>query len=309
MTVLVTHVSGGQHVTPPHVHEQAGRLDAVLGALGDLGLEVREAPLAQRADVLRCHTDAYVSAIDAAVPSTGWTCLDADREGETFLSPSSLGAIWRAAGGAVAAVDAILDGAARNAFVAMRPPGHHAEAALAMGFCIFGNVAIAAKHALARGVPRVAVLDFDVHHGNGTQTLLESDPRVLFVSVHQVPLWPGTGMSGDVGPHGTVLNLPLGAGTGEVEALLAWDSALRQVRAFAPGLILISAGFDAHQDDPLAELRWTAGTYAKLTHRITNLAQDLCEGRVVSVLEGGYDLGALASSARAHVMELQKAAR
>ncbi|MEM8578817.1 MAG: histone deacetylase family protein [Pseudomonadota bacterium] len=308
MTLLFTHPSALNHTTPPHVHEQPARLTAVLNALADLGLDTRDAPVADDAHILRCHPQSYLSTIRAKVPASGWHSLDPETDNETFLSPTSAEAIWRAAGGAIAATDAVLDGTSKNAFVAMRPPGHHAEVARPMGFCIFGNVAIAAKHALSRGARRVAVLDFDVHHGNGTQALLQDDPRCLIVSSHQLPLWPNSGAADDTGPHGTVLNLPLGVGTGEVEALAVWDRALRRVAQHTPDLIFISAGFDAHQDDPLADLGWTPTTYAKLTKRITALARTLCQGRVVSVLEGGYDLDALAACARAHVIELQKAA-
>lgn len=308
MTLLFTHSSALSHITPPHVDEQPARLTAVLNALADLDLDTRDAPLAQNTDILLCHPQTYIDTIRAHIPASGWHSLDPDTDNETFLSPTSADAIWRAAGGAVAATDAVLDGQTKNAFVCMRPPGHHAEASLPMGFCFFGNVAIAAKHALARGAQRVAVLDFDVHHGNGTQALLQDDPRCLVMTSQQLPLWPETGYADDTGPHGTVIKMPLGPGTGEVEALAVWDRALPRLYAHKPDLILISAGFDAHQDDPLADLRWTPNTYAKLTKRITDAAQILCEGRVVSVLEGGYELDALAASARAHVMQLQKAA-
>ncbi|MEO0937566.1 MAG: histone deacetylase family protein [Pseudomonadota bacterium] len=308
MTVLFTHPDGLAHLTPPHVDEQADRLRVVLEALEPLGLEGRDAPLASDADILRCHTPGYLGEIKAKMPAEGWVCLDAGIDDETFLCPTSAPAIWRAVGAAIAAVDAVMNEGG-NAFVAMRPPGHHAEAAKAMGFCIFGNVAIAAQHALDHGADRVAILDFDVHHGNGTQALVQDDPRILFASSQQLPMWPETGYANEVGPHGTLINMPLAAGTGEAEALAVWDKALARVPAHKPDLILLSAGFDAHQDDPLADLRWTARTYTKLTKRITDLAQELCDGRVVSVLEGGYDLDALAACARAHVTELQKAAQ
>ena len=204
----------------------------------------------------------------------------------------------------------MLDGEAPNAFVAMRPPGHHAEQALPMGFCVFGNVAIAAKHALdQRGLNRVAVIDFDVHHGNGTQALLQEDSRAMVVTSQQVPLWPGTGFASERGPHGNVINIALPPGSDGPHAIAEYaQKALPQLRAFAPELILISAGFDAHQDDPLAQLNWAPSDYATLTHMICDLAAQVCDRRVVSVLEGGYDLEGLASSARAHVEELIKAA-
>jgi acetoin utilization deacetylase AcuC-like enzyme len=212
-------------------------------------------------------------------------------------------------GGAVAAVDAVLEGEVQTAFVAMRPPGHHAEQARPMGFCIFGNVAIAAKHALDHhGLDRVAVLDFDVHHGNGSQALLQDDARALFVSSHQMPLWPGTGAASETGPHGTVVNLPLDPGSGGAEMREAWSDALERVRDHGPELILVSAGFDAYRADPLANLMWVEDDYRWITAEICDLADRVCDGRVVSALEGGYDLDALGASARVHVDELMGAA-
>jgi len=304
-TALLTHPDCLLHVNPPGAPEQVPRLDYILRALEGLDLLRLDAPKATSEQIARAHDATYVAAIPGRIPTGEITYLDPD----TFVSPTSMNAILRAAGGAVHAVDTVLDGQAGNAFVATRPPGHHAEEATPMGFCIFGNVAIAAKHALdVRGLDRVAVLDFDVHHGNGTQALLQGDSRAFFVSSHQMPLWPGSGYASETGPHGTVMNLPLNPGSGRNEWRKAWDSALEAVRAHNPQMILISAGFDAHQDDPLASLNWTVADFAELTQDICNLAQELCEGRVVSVLEGGYDLEALAASARVHVEELIKAA-
>lgn len=304
-TALLTHPDCLQHINPVGAPEQVARLDYVLRALEGLDLLRLDAPFATTEQIELVHDAAYVASIPTRIPSDEIIYLDPD----TFVSPTSLNAILRAAGGAVRAVDTVLDGQAGNAFVATRPPGHHAEQAIPMGFCIFGNVAIAAKHALeVRGLERVAVLDFDVHHGNGTQALLQDDPRVLFASSHQMPLWPGSGEAADTGPHGTVMNLPLPPASGRNAWRPAWDSVLHRLKEHRPEMIFISAGFDAHQDDPLAGLNWTVGDFAELTQDICNLAQTLCEGRVVSVLEGGYDLEALAASARAHVEELIKAA-
>lgn len=304
-TALITHPACLGHVNPPGAPEQVARLEYVLRALAPLDLLRLEAPQATAEQIARLHDADYVAWIPTQIPASGTDWLD----GDTYLSPSSLDGIYRAAGGAVQAVDSVMSGAAGNAFVATRPPGHHAEQARAMGFCVFGNVAIAAAHALDhQGLDRVAVLDFDVHHGNGTQALLQDDARAFFVSSHQSPLWPGSGMRNERGPHDTVRNLPLDPGSGGAEMRRAWEKVLGEVRAFAPEMILISAGFDAHQDDPLANLNWTVEDFRWITAAICDLSADQCAGRVVSVLEGGYDLEALAASAKAHVEELMKAA-
>lgn len=302
-TALFTHPAGAGHVTPPGHPEKVARLKAVLDALSDLDLDRREAPPAADADLLRCHPQAYLDRIRAAVPAEGWMMLDAD----THLSPGSLTAALHTVGGACAAVDAVLAGEVANAFVAMRPPGHHAETETAMGFCLFGTVGIAAKRALDHhGLDRVAVLDFDVHHGNGTQDLLWNEPRAMFVSSHQMPLYPGTGAAAERGAHGQIINLPLPMGSDGGAARAAWRVALDRVRAFGPQLVLISAGFDAHEDDPLAGLAWREADFAALTRDICSLAADL-GAPVVSCLEGGYDLAALGRSARAHVEVLLEA--
>ena len=303
-TALFTHADALGHITPPGHPERVARIDAVLGALGDMDLVRLSAPMAAEDDILRCHPRAYIAELAANVPEEGFVALDPD----THLSPNSLAAAWRAAGGAVRAVDAVLGGEADNAFVAMRPPGHHAERATSMGFCLYGNVAIAAKHALDHhGLKRVAILDFDVHHGNGTQDLVEDDGRVLFASSHQSPLWPGTGEVSETGPHDTIVNVPLPGGTGSADFRTAWeDLVFPRVEAFAPELILISAGFDAHADDPLAGLMLDEDDFAWITGRICDLATAHCGGRVVSCLEGGYDLGALGRSAAAHVRVLKE---
>ncbi len=309
-TLLFTHDDAHLHVTPRRDDERVDRLKAVLETLADLGLDQRDAPLGTDEMIGLVHDAGYAGKIRAQIPTEGFTCLDQGLGDETFLCPTSENAIWRAVGGAVAAVDAVLSQEAANAFVAMRPPGHHAEHALPMGFCVFGNVAIAAKHALdVCGLSRVAVIDFDVHHGNGTQALLQDDPRATVITSQQVPLWPGTGLASERGPHGTVVNLALPPGTDGVYALREYETkAFPKLRAHRPELIILSAGFDAHQDDPLAQLNWAPSDYAALTRRICEEAAALCDGRVVSVLEGGYDLNGLATSARAHVKELMKAA-
>ena len=297
-TALFTHPDCNLHQEPPGHPEQLARLAAVTAALGGMDLPRHDAPLGEEADILRCHPAQYIDRVRAAIPATGWAQLD----GDTYLAPGSLQAALRGVGGVCAAVDLVLSGGAANAFVAARPPGHHAETATAMGFCIFGNVAIAAKRALDHhGLSRVAIVDFDVHHGNGTQDLLWHEPRALFASSQQMPLFPGTGAASETGAHGQIHNLPLRAGSTGAEMRAAYEAQIfPAIDAFAPELILVSAGFDAHRDDPLANLRWSEDDFAWLTQRICDLADTHCAGRVVSTLEGGYDLRALAASTAAH---------
>jgi acetoin utilization deacetylase AcuC-like enzyme len=273
---------------------------AVEQALGGLAVERRDCPMGEEAEVLRCHPARYLARLKAAVPRKGWAQVD----GDTYLSPGSFDAAMRAVGGISAAVDAVVSGAARTAFVAGRPPGHHAERDIAMGFCLFGTVAIGAKRALDHhGLGRVAIVDFDVHHGNGTQDLLWDEERCLFISSHQMPLYPGTGRPEERGAHGQVMNLPLRAGSAGTEMRALYERVVfPALEAWQPELLLLSAGFDAHADDPLAGLEWQAEDYRWLTDRLC----DFAGGRVVSTLEGGYDLEALAASVAAHVGVLQE---
>ena len=304
MTLLLTHPDADRHETPPGHPEQVARLRAIRAALDGMDLAREEPREADDAALLLCHPQAYLDRLAAAAPSEGMAQLDED----TFLSPGSLRAARLAVGAAVRAVDAVVAGEHGSAFVAMRPPGHHAEAELPMGFCLFGTVAIAARHALDRhGLGRVAVVDFDVHHGNGTQALLWDEPRALFVSTHQSPLWPGTGDPSETGAHGNVLNVPLRPGSdGGLIRRAMTETILPRLDAFAPDLVLISAGFDAHRADPLAELAWDEEDFAWITDRLCDVAARHAGGRVVSCLEGGYDLDALAASAAAHVEVLRR---
>ena len=299
MTLVFSHPDCRGHVTPAGHPERVARLDAVERGLAGLAVARAEAPLATEAEVLRVHAQAHWDAVSAAEPHEGFSPMDPD----TWMSPGSLKAALRAVGGACAAVDAVLAGAARNAFVACRPPGHHAERARTMGFCLFGNVAIAARRALDHhGLSRVAIVDFDVHHGNGTQDLLWDEERVLFFSSHQMPLWPGSGSPDERGAHGQVVNLPLRPGTDGVAMRAVYDAEVfPRLEEFGPELVLISAGFDAHAADPLANLLWDEDDFAWLTARLCDVAEGHAQGRVVSVLEGGYDLDALAASVAAHV--------
>jgi acetoin utilization deacetylase AcuC-like enzyme len=305
MTLVYWHDAALHHITPPGHPEQVARAQAIKPALQALdGLTWREAPLADRSEALRCHPETYVARIEAAIPSESYASLDAD----THVSPGSLDAALRAIGGCNAAIDAVLKGEAKTAFVAMRPPGHHAETETAMGFCLFGTAAIAAKYALDHhGLNRVAVLDFDVHHGNGTQDLLWNEPRAFFCSSHQMPLYPGSGASHETGAHGNVLNMPLAPMSAGPEMRRAWgDVILPAVDDFAPELIIISAGFDAHAADPLANLNWFEADFEWITKAIREVADTHAQGRVVSTLEGGYDLDALAASTVAHVTALKE---
>ena len=303
-TALIAHDDCYDHVTPPGHPEQVARLDAVLGALKDMDLVRVAAPMAAEADLLRIHPQEHVDAVRAAAPSEGWRSLDAD----THMSVGSLAAAYRAAGANVRAVDMVLGGEVQNAFAAVRPPGHHAERTTPMGFCLFGSVSIAAKHALDHhGLKRVAIVDFDVHHGNGTQDLCEDDARILFCSTHQMPLYPGTGHAHEDGAYGNVLNVPLPDGAGSKAFRDAMERlVLPAVDAFKPELLLISAGFDAHADDPLVGMRLVEDDFAWVTEQLCDLADRHCQGRVVSTLEGGYDLEALAASTAAHVQVLKE---
>ncbi len=302
-TALLTHPECLGHITPPGHPEQVARLDAVLGALQGMDLLRVAAPLAADDDLLRVHPQGYLDGLRKAAPERGWRSLDAD----THMSAGTLAAAWRAAGAVIRAVDMVMAGEAANAFCAIRPPGHHAERETPMGFCLLGNVAAAARHALDfHGLSRVAIVDFDVHHGNGTQDLVQDDPRILFVSTHEMPLYPGTGLPSDHGPHDTVLNVPLRSGTtGPQFRQICEGAVLPAVDAFAPQFLLISAGFDAHADDPLASTRLRAADFGWITERLCDLARTHAKGRVVSALEGGYDLSALAESAAAHVAVLK----
>lgn len=304
---LYTHADSLRHLTPPGHPEQVDRMHAVLRALDAAefsGLLRRDAPVADPADILRVHPQSHLDAVAASVPLTGFNALD----GDTFLSPGSLDAAMRAVGGVCAAVDAVIAGQARNAFAAARPPGHHAEAGRAMGFCLFSNVAIAAKRAVdVHGLDRVAIVDFDVHHGNGTQDVVWDDPRILFVSSHQWPLYPGTGRASETGAHGNVVNVTLPARSGGAEMRAAYDTQVwPELEEFEPQLLLVSAGFDAHADDPLANLMWREADFAWLTRRLCQIAEAHCDGRLVSSLEGGYDLEALGASVAAHVRVLME---
>ncbi len=284
--------------------ERPARLAAVLDALADAGLanDRRDASLAERATLERVHTAAYVDALFAASPASGLRRIDAD----TVMSPGSLEAGLRAAGAAVAAVRGVAAGELDRAFCAVRPPGHHAEPQAPMGFCLFSSVAIAAREAQALGLKRVAVVDFDVHHGNGTQAAFEAAADLHFASVHQWPLYPGTGAPSETGV-GNIANAVVPPGAPRELWRRGFEGLMAGVEAHRPDLILISAGFDAHARDPLADQLLEAADFAWATRAILTVARRTCGGRIVSSLEGGYDLEALGRSAVAHVEALQAA--
>ncbi len=306
-TALISHRTCLGHEPPPGHPERAERLRAVLDALGSQefgGLQREEAPAATRAQLALVHAKSYVDAVLDSVPAEGFAVIDAD----TVLSPGSGEAALHAAGSAVHGVNLVLSGAVRNVFCAVRPPGHHAEPNQAMGFCLFNNVAIGASHARSvHGLKRVAVVDFDVHHGNGTQAVFENDANLFYASTHQMPLYPGTGAASAHGIANNILNCPLppGADSRYFRAIIS-DSVLPALEKFRPELILISAGFDAHRNDPLAQIQLEDEDFGWVTSELCALAGRVCAGRVVSALEGGYDLGALASCARAHVRALME---
>jgi len=303
-TLLFTHPSFGRHEVPPGHVERPERCEAVAAALEREEFEAldrRMPPLARRDAIERVHAAHYADAVHDNAPQSGLAQFDAD----TFMGPSSLEAALRAAGGAVAAVDAVMAGEADNAFIAARPPGHHAEPERAMGFCFFNNAAIAAMEARAKGAGRVAVVDFDVHHGNGTQAAFWHDERAFYASSHEWPQYPGTGRETDRGAFDNIRNAPLAPGTGSEEFKRVWgETLLPALCDFDPDFIVISAGFDAHAADPLGGLMLREEDFAWASAEIRAVAEDKAQGRLISVLEGGYDLPALAASAAAHVRVL-----
>ena len=296
-TLLLTHEACLAHDPGSHHPESPARLKAVLAALGEPAfaqLARREAPRATLEQIALVHPGDFAKRLLAVVPQHGHAAIDAD----TVLSP----------GACIAAVDAVMKGEAQNAFCAVRPPGHHAEPHHAMGFCLFNNVAIAAAHARrTHKIERVAVIDFDVHHGNGTQAAFEQDGTMLYASTHQMPLYPGTGAASERGV-GNIVNAPLRPMSGSEEFRKAFTNIiLPALDAFRPEFVIISAGFDAHRDDPLAQLMLVEADYAWATERLVEVAKKYAQGRIVSSLEGGYDLDALAASAAAHVAALMAA--
>jgi acetoin utilization deacetylase AcuC-like enzyme len=307
-TALITHPACLAHELPAGHPERPARLEEVLKALqaGEFqSLERRAAPQASRDALARVHSREFVETVLDAIPQSGFVSFDSD----TLASPGTGEAILRAAGAVVLGIDMVMAGEVKNAFCAVRPPGHHATPTRAMGFCLFNNVAVGAMHARdAHGLTRIAVVDFDVHHGNGTQAMFTPDPQLFYASTHQSPLYPGTGTPDETGVAHNVLNVPLPPGAGGAEFRRAFELVLLPaVEKFQPEFLIISAGFDAHRDDPLAQLRLEESDFGWATEALCAIAGRTCGGRVVSALEGGYDLRATARSAGAHVRALMAA--
>jgi acetoin utilization deacetylase AcuC-like enzyme len=307
-TLLLSHPACLNHETPPGHPERSDRLRAISEALSVdrfNGLVRAEAPEGTLDSVTLCHNEHYVTELRHIAPKSGIVYVD----GDTSMSPGTWEAAMRGVGGAVAATDAVMSGQHDNAFVAIRPPGHHAEKAMPMGFCFFDNVAIAARHAQRKfGIGRAAIVDFDVHHGNGTQDIFWADKSVMYCSTHQMPLFPGTGAADERGEHDTIVNAPLASEDGSAQFRAAFEHRiLPQLVKFSPELIVISAGFDAHYRDPLASLNLKADDFDWVTRKLMDIAERTAQGRIVSMLEGGYDLQGLKESVAAHVTALMGA--
>ena len=307
-TALITHPACLNHVPPQGHPERPARLSEVLKSLDApefRSLLRKEAPRAEKEALTRVHDRDFVEELLDAMPKSGYMQVDSD----TIASPGTEEAILRGAGALVLAVDMVMSGEVKNVFCAVRPPGHHATPMRAMGFCFFNNIAIGAQHARAKhGLHRIAVVDFDVHHGNGTQDAFSSNPELFYASTHQSPLYPGTGMREETGVAHNIVNAPLPPGAGGPEFRRAFErEILPALRRFNPELVMISAGFDAHRNDPLAQLRLDESDYAWATGQLCAVAKETAESRVVSTLEGGYDLQATAASAAAHVRGLMAA--
>jgi acetoin utilization deacetylase AcuC-like enzyme len=308
-TLLISHPSFLEHDTGPYHPERPDRLRAVLAALDDpafAGLVRVTAPAASMEELTRVHPQDYVEAILGIRPRAG---EHVHVDGDTVMGQGSAEAARRAAGAVVAGVEAVMEGKVQTAFAAVRPPGHHATPDIPGGFCLFNNIAIGARHAQVKyGVQRVAILDFDVHHGQGTQAVVEPDATLFYASTHQYPLYPGTGFAQETGVAGNVVNVPLRPGAGGDAFRAAWsERILPALEGFAPELVLVSAGFDAHAADPLAQLEVETEDFVWLTGELMAIAARHARGRLVSVLEGGYDLDALAESAATHVQALMRA--
>ncbi len=306
-TALITHNDGLSHETPVGHPESVNRLESIFDRLEmpDFKMLKRvNAPIGKIEDIIRAHPIEHVKNLKKLIPKEGIVGID----GDTYMSSGSFKAALRGVGAVTKAIDLVMEKKVNNAFCAMRPPGHHAERTNAMGFCLFGNIGIGAKYLLQKyKLNRVAVVDFDVHHGNGTQDLLWDEPNALFISMHQMPLFPGTGASSETGGSNNILNIPLTAGTDGINAInIIKAVVIPRLKSFSPDFILLSSGFDAHKNDPLANLNWTTEDFKQITRLLLGAAQALTGNRLVSSLEGGYNLGALKDSVAAHVKALME---
>ena len=307
-TILYTHPVCLDHDTSPNHPESANRLRKILEALETPnfdGLIRRESPLASLEQIQAIHPKEQVNLIFSKIPSSGYSKIDAD----TIVSKDSKEAALRSAGAVIAAVDSVMSQEANNAFCAIRPPGHHAEPNQSMGFCLFNNIAIGADHVMKTyGLKKVAVIDFDVHHGNGTQEIFLKNPNLFYASPHQSPLYPGTGNVKEIGSNKNIINCPLPPGSGSKEFREAMNSSiLPSLVEFAPEFLFISAGFDAHVKDPLAQMELNNEDFRWITEKLCEIANNCCFGRIVSALECGYDLTALAEATAEHVETLMAA--
>ncbi len=303
---LISHPDCLGHIEIPGHAEQRARLTTVLEALDAARLNMVSvtAPLAKREALLLVHGADYVDQVLNCEPDEGWHKLDPD----TALSPGSVNAALRAVGALIAGVDGVMANTFERAFCAVRPPGHHARPEAAMGFCLFNSVAIAAKYAQQHyGLKRVAVVDFDVHHGNGTQEMFWDEAGLLYASIHQADFYPGTGQAHEHGGQGRIINAPMPAGTGSTSWRQAYENTIHPaLQSFSPELLLLSAGFDGHTDDPLAQFNLCSDDFSWITAKLVDLARETANGRVVSALEGGYDLSALGQCSVAHVKALDE---
>ncbi len=301
-TAIITSDTSLNHNTGVGHPEKPDRVSAVIENLKKNKKLIWKKPVKFNKNILNItHTSEYINNVEKSFPNEGLVFLD----GDTIVSPGSKDATLDAVGSIISAIDGVENKEFKNAFCAVRPPGHHAEKEKAMGFCIYNNVAVGANYLINNyKYKKIAIIDFDVHHGNGTQDIFFNNDKVLYISTHQYPFYPGSGDNSQKGLHNNILNIPLQAGTGSREYLIAYEYVLKKLKNFKPEYILFSAGFDAHKDDPLAQLQLTSKDFYEITKRTIKCAQKYCGGKVVSILEGGYDLNALAESADEHVNAL-----
>ena len=303
-TGLITSNTYQNHNTGDGHPEKIGRVSAIIDNFKKLNNKnlIWKKPSKYKRELLEnTHNKDYINFVEKSFPEKGLSFLD----GDTIISPGSKEATADAVGSIITAIDGVQNKEFHNAFCAVRPPGHHAERNKAMGFCIYNNVSVGAQYLLEKyKFNKVAIIDFDVHHGNGTQDIFYDNEKVLYISTHQYPYYPGTGAEKEKGKYNNIFNIPLPAGTTSEEYLNAYEFVLKKIKEFKPEFILLSAGFDAHKDDPLAQFQLTSKDFYNLTKRTLNLAKLYCEGKVVSILEGGYDLNALQESTEMHVNAL-----